>query len=80
MSRLLKNKADLIRPTSLNHINFPDPAEEITIKETTGRKKRRIEGTVDRIYDTFISVKIDGKEVKESFLKVDFLIGNLKIV
>lgn len=80
MSRLLKNKADQIRPMTLEEMSLPEPNEEIVIKEMTGRKKRRIRGTVDKIYDTFISVKVEGKKVKESFLKVDFLIGNLKVV
>ena len=80
MSRLLNNKAEIISPATLNEMELPKPKEEIIIKETKGRKKRTIKGTVVNTYDTFISVKIDGRKRKESFLKVDFLTGYLKIV
>ncbi len=80
MSRLLKGGPDMISPRTLEEMNLPDPTEEITIKETTGRKKRTIRGKVVKIYDTFISVKLEGKKCKESFLKVDFLTGNLELM
>jgi uncharacterized protein Veg len=80
MNRLLTNKAEIISPATLDEMELPEPKEKIIIKETRGRKKRTIQGTVVDIYDTFISVKLDGRKCKESFLKVDFLTGYLKIV
>jgi len=64
----------------IRKMEFPEPAEKITIIESSGRKQREIRGTVDKVYDTFISVKLEGKKIKESFLKVDFLTGELKII
>jgi uncharacterized protein Veg len=80
MSQIRKGKKAPPLSTDIHKLEFPEPDEQITIIESSGRKHREIKGTVDKVYDTFISVKLDGKKVKESFLKVDFLTGELKMI
>jgi uncharacterized protein Veg len=80
MNQITKAKKAPPLSKDIHKMEFPEPKEKITIIESSGRKHREIKGTVDKVYDTFISVKLDGKKIKESFLKVDFLTGDLKMV
>jgi len=80
MDCFFRKKTNAVKKEDMAKIEFPEPDEEIIITETTGRNKRKIKGTVLKNYDTFISVKLEGKEITESFLKVDFLTGDLKLI
>ncbi len=80
MARLPRKSTATFTRSDVHEYDFPSLHEQIIIKETRGRKKRRIVGTVHQVYDNFISVQLKGKEIYESFLKVDFMTGRLELI
>lgn len=63
---------------TLNDMVFPTVGQTIIIKEYFGPNKiRKSECIVEGVYTNFILVEHKNNKVRESFMKVDFITGNL---
>lgn len=64
---------------SIDDLKLPEVGQTIILRELFGPNKiRQSECIVEGVYSNFILIEHKKNKVRESFMKVDFITGNLE--